>query len=132
MTTTKDHETLDRVLGEATERHPLAIAWDKWLASLVGKDAANPYNCPPTLTRVYLENRLHRAFDAGAKAAYSPEREAAFEALREVAQAVHDDCSVLKPDGKVLQRGPMMEPSEGNLLALREALALTDKAMEGK
>lgn len=50
------------------KRHPLAIAWDEWLASEEGQQASNV----DTLARYtdrYLENRLHRAFDAGAKAA---------------------------------------------------------------
>jgi hypothetical protein len=48
-------------------RHPLAIAWDEWLASTEGQEACNPSTLA-RYTNTYLENRLHRAFDAGAKA----------------------------------------------------------------
>lgn len=53
--------------GNEVKRHPLAIAWDEWLATDEGQSCANIY----TVSRVnpqYLENRLHRAFDAGVKA----------------------------------------------------------------
>lgn len=45
-------------------KHPLAIAWDEWIASDEG------ISCIDTLptARTYLENRLSRAFDAGVKA----------------------------------------------------------------
>lgn len=50
-------------------RHPLAIAWDEWLASGEGEECVElPL---PTNTYHYLVNRLHRAFDAGATASQS-------------------------------------------------------------
>ena len=46
------------------KKHPLAIAWHKWLASPEGLRCVNFDG----LTRgVYLENRLYNAFMAGAK-----------------------------------------------------------------
>lgn len=51
-------------------KHPLAIAWEEWLASDEGKAAANPDTLPViTSGRQFLENRLKRAFDAGVAAA---------------------------------------------------------------
>lgn len=50
------------------KRHPLAIAWDEWLASDEGQHCRAP-NAALARESPYLENRLHRAFDAGAKAA---------------------------------------------------------------
>lgn len=47
------------------KRHPLAIAWDYWLASDEGKDAAQPNLQRGEESRQYLENRLYRAFLAG-------------------------------------------------------------------
>ena len=55
-------------IAETPTRHPLAIAWDEWLASNEGQEA-RAANTLPHNTNHYLENRLHRAFDAGAKAA---------------------------------------------------------------
>lgn len=53
-------------------RHPLAIAWDEWLASDEGKKASDPSTLTRTLSaRSYLENRLQRSFNAGASAAQS-------------------------------------------------------------
>lgn len=49
------------------KRHPLAIAWDEWLVSAEGNICANIHNLPHSNPQ-YLENRLHRAFDAGAEA----------------------------------------------------------------
>lgn len=54
-------------MTEPTEmkKHPLAIAWDEWLASPEGIGCARFDN----LTRgVYLTNRLEAAFNAGAGA----------------------------------------------------------------
>jgi hypothetical protein len=48
---------------EITRRHPLAIAWDEWLASKEGQQCAEGRP-----TGEYLENRLHRAFEAGTQA----------------------------------------------------------------
>jgi len=51
-------------------RHPLAIAWDEWLASDEGRSCRAPAEA---LSREgpYLDNRLHCAFDAGASSAES-------------------------------------------------------------
>lgn len=49
------------------KRHALAIGWDYWLASDEGQKASAPDTLPNTLSaRQYLENRLQRAFMAGA------------------------------------------------------------------
>lgn len=64
-------------MGDTLKRHPLAIAWDEWLASKEGTEC-RAANTLAHNTNVYLENRLHRAFDAGAKA-----QEAAMLAQRE-------------------------------------------------
>lgn len=51
------------------ERHPLAVAWDKWLASDEGRKASMPETLGTTLSaRQHLENRLQCAFMAGANA----------------------------------------------------------------
>jgi hypothetical protein len=50
------------------KKHPLATAWDKWLVSDTGKTAADPGVLVCKAERQYLENRLHRAFMAGAEA----------------------------------------------------------------
>lgn len=50
-------------------RHPLAVAWDEWLVSEEGAFAANPDTLGTVMPHTYLEHRLHRAFDAGVKAA---------------------------------------------------------------
>lgn len=52
------------------KKHPLAIAWDKWLASNEGQHCRSLH---PALAREspYLQNRLNRAFNAGADAALS-------------------------------------------------------------
>lgn len=52
------------------KRHPLAIAWDEWLASGEGQKSADFYSLKAISVNggTYLENRLHRAFDAGAAA----------------------------------------------------------------
>lgn len=49
--------------------HPLITAFEKWIASNNGKRASNPAttSSDPSFTH-YLENRLQRAFIAGAKA----------------------------------------------------------------
>lgn len=47
------------------KRHPLATAWNEWLASEDGQKASDLDTLHGT---TYLVNRLHRAFDAGAKA----------------------------------------------------------------
>ncbi len=47
------------------KRHPYAIAWEKWLESEDGKKCLSPL---PT-SEIYLNNRLHYAFDAGIRAA---------------------------------------------------------------
>lgn len=50
------------------KKHPLAIAWDEWLASPEGQKCATPdYLAPIVNARPYLENRLHAAFMAGAR-----------------------------------------------------------------
>lgn len=49
-------------------KHPLAIAWDEWLASVQGQGCVNFGNLT---AGYYLENRLHAAFNAGAAAAQS-------------------------------------------------------------
>ena len=46
-------------------RHPLAVAWEKWLASEEGQECRE---VSTVHANHYLENRLHRAFDAGVKA----------------------------------------------------------------
>lgn len=50
------------------QKHPLAVEWDNWLASKEGVDASNPHTLGIDKARTYLENRLHRAFDAGVEA----------------------------------------------------------------
>lgn len=52
--------------AESTKKHPLAIAWDEWLASDEGQAARDANTLPHG--SIYLENRLYRAFMAGAKA----------------------------------------------------------------
>lgn len=52
---------------ETSERHPLAVAWDAWLASKEGGECRTA-NTLPHNTNQYLEHRLYRAFMAGAKA----------------------------------------------------------------
>lgn len=47
--------------------HPLAVAWDEWLSSDEGQIARDASTLPRNAN--YLENRLHRAFTAGAKTA---------------------------------------------------------------
>jgi len=42
-------------------KHPAADAWDNWIVSEAGKEAATPGH----IEHQYLENRLHRAFMAG-------------------------------------------------------------------
>lgn len=47
-------------------KHPLAIAWDKWLASRDGQHCADAKTLPRD-TDEYIKNRLWNAFMAGAK-----------------------------------------------------------------
>ena len=47
------------------------------------------------------------------------------ENLVKAAKAVHDECSSF--NGKLLNMGPMMEPSERSILSLRAALAEFEK-----
>lgn len=56
-----------------SERHPLAVAWDAWLSSDEGKQC-RAANTLAHNTNHYLENRLWRAFMAGAKAAELAQR----------------------------------------------------------
>lgn len=56
-----------------SERHPLAVAWDVWLASDEGTQC-RAANTLAHNTNHYLENRLWRAFMAGAKAAELAQR----------------------------------------------------------
>lgn len=51
--------------SETKQKHPLAIAWDKWLASDEGQQCRTA-NTLAHNTNHYLENRLWRAFTAGA------------------------------------------------------------------
>lgn len=44
-------------------KHPDVIAWEEWLKSEEGQSCSNPNAAP--LKRLYLENRLWRAFMAG-------------------------------------------------------------------
>lgn len=54
------------------KRHPLAVAWDEWLTSEEGRSAAQWESLPKNGTaNRYLENRLSRAFNAGASTAES-------------------------------------------------------------
>lgn len=48
------------------KRHPLAIAWDEWIATKEGQECRQA-NTLAHNTNQYLENRLNRAFMAGAK-----------------------------------------------------------------
>jgi hypothetical protein len=50
------------------KKHPLATAWDKWLASEEGQKSADAGVLSCKAEKQYLENRLHRAFMAGANA----------------------------------------------------------------
>lgn len=57
----------DNSLKASPARHSLAVAWDEWISTDEGQkcrapDAVLAHESP------FLENRLHRAFDAGAKA----------------------------------------------------------------
>lgn len=53
------------------KQHPLAIAWDYWLLSEEGHKASDLSTLSTTLSaRNYLENRLWRAFMAGAMVRY--------------------------------------------------------------
>lgn len=54
-------------MSEQIKRHPLAIAWDKWLTSVEG-DQCRQANTLAHNANHYLEGRLHRAFDAGTRA----------------------------------------------------------------
>lgn len=107
--------------SETVERHPLAIAWDEWLASDEGQQA-RAANTLPHNTNHYLENRLHRAFDAGARAA-TP---ANAEQLAKLREAAH---SVLAYLDKQSQRDYPFNKEPQNLAhALRHALG----TQEGK
>lgn len=74
-------------MAETTQvkRHPLAIAWDKWLASAEGTECRTAGTLAHD-TNVYLENRLHRAFMAGADATNADSEQ--FDALRKAAVEV--------------------------------------------
>jgi len=51
-------------------KHPAATALESWLNSAEGKSATQPTTLnAPEMMRHYLENRLHRAFNAGWRAA---------------------------------------------------------------
>lgn len=50
------------------KKHPLAVAWDGWIASDEGKRCSDGAGfLQASVADVYLENRLQRAFMAGAK-----------------------------------------------------------------
>ena len=55
-------------MSETLQRHPLATAWDEWIKSDEGNVAADASTLHGD-GGVYLSNRLHRAFTAGARAA---------------------------------------------------------------
>jgi hypothetical protein len=72
-------------------RHPLAIAWDEWLASSEGQSCANF----ASLTgERYLENRLHCAFSAGAATAQSNLAREALNEISDVADESHENTIV--------------------------------------
>lgn len=51
-------------------RHPEVLAWDQWASSDDGSPLADPTTLyAPADKRLYLENRLRRAFHAGWMAA---------------------------------------------------------------
>ena len=56
------------------KKHPLSIAWEKWINSSEGRDCMMP-----GAVGVYLENRLLRAFMAGAFVEKLPPRKGARE-----------------------------------------------------
>lgn len=53
-----------------SQKHPIAIAWEKWLASTQGQNAREVATLPRNSN--YLENRLWSAFMAGAEAGLTP------------------------------------------------------------
>ncbi len=52
--------------------------------------------------------------------------QAEYERARETLRRLHHECSFLRRDGKYLNRGPMMEPSEEAILEARALLAEMD------
>ena len=88
---TVSSETLRAAQGDGqpcVKKHPLAIAWDEWLASDEGRVAVQYESLPRNGTaQRYLENRLHRAFDAGAKA-HEKELYDALKALYDYQQSI--------------------------------------------
>lgn len=62
LTRVDEGDSLSRLEKEIKRCH-LAIAWDEWLASEEGQQCTDD-----TAQGMYLVDRLHSAFDAGAKA----------------------------------------------------------------
>jgi hypothetical protein len=60
----------------AFQKHPAAIAWDRWIESKEGRKSREPYDFTPTGHAQYLENRLALAFQAGYVAAEIAKRSA--------------------------------------------------------
>jgi hypothetical protein len=51
-------------------RHPFAVAWGDWIGGDEGKSCSAPTTLnAPAMQAHYLENRMHRAFAAGWRAA---------------------------------------------------------------
>lgn len=93
----KEQTTAETETG-TIPRHPLAIAWDAWLATKEGKEA-RAANTLPHNTNHYLENRLKRAFDAGAKAAQTAGW-----------QHTHErDAELIQRDGMMCEAHPGLE-----------------------
>jgi hypothetical protein len=65
------------------KRHPLAIAWDEWLASPEGQGCCNFASLSEER---FLENRLNCAFNAGASTAQA-------ELARQVIAEINDGIS---------------------------------------
>lgn len=72
-------------MSEEIKKHPLAIAWDKWLTSKEGQHCRAP-NAALARESPYLENRLHRAFMAGANS------------VDELLAAEREACAVIAED----------------------------------
>jgi hypothetical protein len=53
----------------SVKKHPMVIAWEKWLDSLDGSDCTSPDILHRVEEQQFLENRLNSAFMSGWRAA---------------------------------------------------------------
>lgn len=74
--------------SETQQKHPTAIAWEKWLASDEGQQCRTVSTLAHRTNSTYLENRLWRAFTAGANS--SPSDAEQLVELRKLAQTSLD------------------------------------------